>query len=113
VDVPANFAPRLQRSIAAELLDCAHGAIEGHPGHDLRVREVAPRTAHLPDALVRLLPVVDHEVNQVPGQRPRFVVERAHAELPRQMERVEHLAVHVELELRGGALPILTGLDFS
>ena len=64
--------------------------------------ELAARPAHLPDALVRLLPVVDHEVDQVPSQCPRFVVQRADAELARQVERVEHLAVYVELELRGG-----------
>src|SRR5580704_4934851 len=31
-------------------------AIDGDPGHHLRVDEMAPRTAHLPNAIIRLLP---------------------------------------------------------
>ena len=62
------------------------------------MREVAARPAHLPDPFVRLVPGAFEELEQVPLQRPRVVVgvEAVHARL---VQRVHHLAVHVELEL--------------
>ena len=49
----------------AELLDHLHGAIDRHPGHDLRVGEVAPAAAHLPDAVVGPLPGLLDELDQL------------------------------------------------
>ena len=46
-------------------------AVERHPRHHLGVSEVAPRPAHLPDALVGLLPVRFQEFEQGPLDPPR------------------------------------------
>jgi len=62
--VPANLrvnfvshrAPALDRAFLAELLHRLHRAIERHPGHHLRISEVAARPAHLPDPFVGLPP---------------------------------------------------------
>ena len=42
------------RPVEPEALDVLDRAVERHPRHHLRVGEVPPRAAHLPDALVRL-----------------------------------------------------------
>ena len=54
VDLVAERAPAVDRPVEAELLVVAHGAVERHPRHHLRVREVPQRPAHLPDPGVRL-----------------------------------------------------------
>ena len=56
VDPLAQRAPAVDRALEPELLDRADRAVEGDPGHDLGVGEVASAAAHLPDALVRLVP---------------------------------------------------------
>ena len=83
------------------------GAVEGDPGHDLGVGEVPARTAHLPDAVVGLLPdlleVLHHRRQQIAaaarGHRPVCMPRRAG--LHRGAAGVEHLAEDVELELLG------------
>ena len=60
--------------------------------------EVAARPAHLPDPLVGLLPGALEEVHDRPLQRPGVVVGRQ-AVGACLVQRVHHLAVHVELEL--------------
>src|SRR5882672_853450 len=52
VDRVAQDAPLLHRSLAAELLDRLDRAIDGDPGHDLRMGELLSRPADLPDPLV-------------------------------------------------------------
>src|SRR5207245_3476485 len=68
------------------------------PAHDLRVREVPTRAADLPDALIRLHPPVLEVLEQLLLQRPGLIAlaEPVDASL---VQRVEHLAVDVELQL--------------
>ena len=60
--------------------------------------EVPAWAAHFPDAFVRILPGILEESQQAPLQRPSLLrrFELTHAPL---VECVEHLAVHVQLEL--------------
>ena len=67
-------APALDRPLAVELLDRLHAAVHRHPGHHLRVREVAPRPAHLPDPLVRLAPALLEILEQLALEGPRVLV---------------------------------------
>src|SRR5581483_8372786 len=101
-DRVAHVPPAADGPGEAEMLDGAHRAIEGEPCHHLRVREVPARTAHLPDALIRLAPGLLEEVEQRPFDRPS-VRAGGDAGLAGEVHRGEHLAVDVELELaRGG-----------
>src|SRR5262249_57938590 len=49
VDLVANLSPAVERRVELELLRKANGAVEDDPRHHLRVREVSPRAARLPD----------------------------------------------------------------
>ena len=62
------------------------------------------RPPHLPDPLVRLAPVGLQPVEDLARHRPR-VVRRLEALGTGRVQRVDELAVHVELELVGGAVP--------
>src|SRR5207248_7165856 len=96
-----HVSPPVDRTGASEAFDGLDTAVERDPRHHLRVREVALAPAHLPDPLIRLLPRV-LEVSQYPAlKRPRLLghLQVVHTPL---MERVEHLAVDVELELSAG-----------
>ena len=62
-----------------------------------------PAAARLPDALVRLPPVLDHEVNDAREVLPVFLVHLA-AEPAVNVRRVQDLPVDVELELGVGAV---------
>ena len=55
------------------LVDAPHRTVERHPRHHLRVREVAPRSTHLPDPLVGLAPAVLEPLEQLARQRPRLL----------------------------------------
>ena len=77
----------------------ADGAVERHPRHDLRVREVLPRTPHLPDPLVGLVPSVLEEVEQRQVRSTAWTSGSAMPAAAGSGAGVEHLAVHVELEL--------------
>ena len=57
LDLGPAVAPALDSPLEAELFSAVNRPIEGHPGHHLRVRELAARPADLPDALVGLAPV--------------------------------------------------------
>ncbi len=59
-DLVAKGAPFLERPFGAVVLDAAHGAVHHYPGHGLGVGEVLASGAHLPDALVRLVPDLGH-----------------------------------------------------
>ncbi len=98
VDLLAHPAPLIERALHAELLDRPHRPIHGYPGHHPRVRELLAGPAHLPDSLVRVLPVVDNELDEVARQRPGLLV-GADRELTREVQRIQYLAVDVELEL--------------
>ena len=102
VDAVAQLAPAVHRPVVVEALHGPHGAVEGHPGHDLGVDEVAPLAADLPDPLVGLLPGLLEEGEERELEPPRRRLGRQPA-LARLQHRVHQLAVDVELELvRGG-----------
>jgi hypothetical protein len=99
VDLVAQGTPSVGGALEAVLLDGAHGPIDGHPRHDLRVREVLPRSPDLPDALIGSRP---HSL-EVVHQRDLEIPLRAallHAVVTCLVQRVHHLAVHIELKLR-------------
>jgi hypothetical protein len=98
VDLGANPAPVLHRALEAEVFDAAHGAVEREPRHHLRVREMPPRTADLPDPLVRSVPVVNHEIDERPLELPGRLLGRDSRRL-RQVQSGHDLTVDVELEL--------------
>src|SRR5581483_11808016 len=99
VDLVAHPPPPVDGAVdPLAVLDRPDGAVEGDPGHDLRVDEVSALAADLPDPLVghapRLLEVL--EERELDPPRVRVELEPVHARL---IEAVEHLAVDVELEL--------------
>ena len=105
-DVLAQRAPARQslyecrRRVLPEPLDVLDAAIHRHPRHQLGVDEVqVALAADLPDALVGLLPdpldEVDDHRQLIPRNR-RVARDAARARL---VERVERLAVDIELEL--------------
>ena len=98
----AERAPALDRALAPEFLVGADGAVERDPCHHLGVGEVPVRPAHLPDAGVFAAPAVLEPLEQLARQRPDVVVGRRTV-ASGLVERVDHLAVDVELQLlRGG-----------
>src|SRR5438128_8692970 len=98
VDLATDLAPAFDGTGAPEPLDGLNAAVERDPGHDLRVREVTPGPAYLPDPLVGFLPRVLEETEQAPLQRPCLLgdLQVANAGL---VQSVEHLTVDVQLEL--------------
>ena len=59
------------------------------------------RAAHLPDAVVGLLPTVLEEIEKCEDQVARAGIGFVDAEPPGLVEGVDDLSVHVELELLG------------
>src|SRR5207248_9584647 len=78
----------------------AYRAIDCNPCHDLGMHEMTPRTANFPYTLVGSRP----DLLYVPGKRPLEVpgcfkfLQSVFACL---VEGIEHLAIHIELELLG------------
>ena len=97
-----NAAPAIERSGELEFLGQPDRAIEGDPGHHLRMREVPARAADFPDPFVRFLPERLEAADERFLQLPRGRVDR----YPRpqgQVHRIHDFSVHVELSLvRGG-----------
>ena len=88
----------LDGAIEIELFDRLDRAIDRDPRHDLRMGEMAARSAHLPDTFIGLIPGRLQVVHELLLERPCIVLFR-HAMLARYMHGVHHLAIHVELEL--------------
>src|SRR5262245_30599531 len=84
----------------AEILDGPRRAIDGHPGHDLRVGEVAAPTAYLPDALILPLPGSLEKFDEAAQARPATLC-RTQAHFEPRVHAGQNLAVDVELELPG------------
>ena len=101
LDLVPELAPPLHRALAPELLVRADGPVERHPRHHLGMREVAVRAAHLPDPGILAPPAVLEPGEQPAGQRPDVVVRRGPVH-PGLVERVDHLAVDVQLQLVEG-----------
>src|SRR5262249_37917467 len=76
----------------------AHRTIDRDPAQHARVEKLALAAADLPDALVGALPVRAHPVDQPAHVAPQVVRDRLTV-LVEQIDRVEQLAVDVELEL--------------
>src|SRR6266545_5382895 len=73
-------------------------AFERDPTHQLRVHEVAGFASYLPDPLIAFVPALRGRVGQVHEERLR--VGREVGELVGEaIDRIEELAVHVELPL--------------
>ena len=85
------------------LLGQAQAAVESDPAHELRVDEVLPLAAYLPDAFVLLIPVVAHPVDEVVQVRPE-VVRDGCVVLVAEVDGVHELAVDIELQLVGGSV---------
>src|SRR5690606_3815926 len=84
----------------------ADGAVERHPRHELPVDERPAAAARLPDPLVGVVPVLAQPVDDVDDVRPAVVADAPVAERTavEGVDRVERLAVDVELQLVGGAV---------
>ena len=100
VDLVAHPPPALER-VSRQPPSCSQildRPVEGDPRHDLGMREMLRRSAHLPNALVGLIPDLAPNVQARPARsRPR--VDRGQAVAVSMVERVEDLAVNVELRL--------------
>ncbi len=97
------FGPSGHVAGEAEPLPETPGPVKGNPCHGLGVHEVAGTVADLPDAAVRLPPVVGHEVGEAGEVRPlgaHDVVTEGFA----GAQAVEQLAVAVELQLPLGTV---------
>src|SRR5690348_11379980 len=99
----SNRAPTFERPFESALFYGGHRTVEGHPGHHLGVREVLPFAPHLPDAVDRLLPDFLQAPNQLTLQIPAGFF-RSEPSLARQKQRIDDLAVDVELQLLGSGV---------
>jgi len=80
------------------------GPVQGHPDLGPAVGEVLAAAAGLPDPLVRLVPVLAQPVDDLRHRLPALV-RQLQAMAVTEDDRVHRLAVDVELELVGGAVP--------
>jgi hypothetical protein len=94
----AELPPSRERSLEPEFLDVADRTVECRPHHDLGVREVALLTARLPDAVVGLAPRFLEELEDLHFEAP-VLVAPLEPGVPRERQRIDELAVHVELQL--------------
>ncbi len=84
-------------------------AIEGHPRHHFRMREMLRIAPHLPDAGIRLFPLRFERTHERGLQSPiRFGGFNPGA--MGAIHRVQHFAVNVDLELVRGRIPDAYGL---
>ena len=60
---------------------------------------MTPTSAHLPDAFVRLLPIVTEPIQAVPDTDPDVIAD-GHDVFVVQVERIEQLPENIELQLR-------------
>src|SRR4029450_7043532 len=96
VDLVAGLLPAVQRRFQTELLADSNRTVEHDPGHDLGVREVATRSAGLPDAVVGLTPDRLDVVDDRPPTQPASHLDPADDRRAEETDR-EDLAVNVEL----------------
>jgi len=80
------------------------GPVQGHPDLGPAVGEVLAAAAGLPDPLVRLVPVLAQPVDDLRHRLPALV-RQLQAVAVAEDDGVHRLAVDVELELVGGAVP--------
>jgi len=102
-DPVPRLVPLRERSRKRALGRQADRPVEGHPAHHSREDELLPASAHLPDALVRPVPVRGEPVHQPHEVRPG-VVPHGRAILVVQVHGVHQLAVDVEVEVVEGSV---------
>ena len=103
-------APAVDRARAGRALGRLDGAVERDPRQHLRVREVAARPAHLPDALVGLVPGALEELEQrcaATTTRDR----RGSRPCTRAWEHVHHSPYTSSWNCSCAALPMRTGRE--
>jgi hypothetical protein len=81
------------------------GAVQGHPDLEPAVGEVLAAATGLPDPFVRLVPVLAQPVDDLRHRHPALVRQLHALDAVTEDDRVHRLAVDVELELAGGAVP--------
>src|SRR5215211_6697374 len=74
MDPGAQRAPFIDWSLKTVLLHPRDGPVDSNPGHQLRMGEVPPRPAHLPDAAVGLAPFLGDKPHQHPLHTPRVSI---------------------------------------
>ena len=89
----------------------ADHTVEGDPAHQPAVCEVLPAAAGLPDPFVGLIPVIAHPVRDLTELDPPGVSDSQAAAVG-EPDRVQQLAVDVQLKLVSGAVadPYRTGV---
>ena len=85
-------------ALKSKFLERADGAVERDPSHDLGMGELLAFAAHLPDSFVRLSPDL-FEVGTEGGLHRPTLGLSGDPVLARDVERVEQLAVDVDLQL--------------
>ena len=98
VDALTNLAPPIQLRGKLMFLRGLDRAVDGHPRHHFRMREVLPGRAHLPYSFVRFRPDRGNVIGQLALHGPGCFSRRQSREA-RMMQRIRHLAIHVELVL--------------
>src|SRR6185312_740952 len=104
MDFRANLFPAVERTLFAKFFNRADGAIEGYPRHHFREHEVPSAAANLPNALVRLRPDLFEVRDQRFLQSPACL-QLGQAFSPRLVQRIENLAVDIQLKLLRGGIP--------
>src|SRR5579863_2308740 len=92
----AQRPPALDRTVHLETLDGLDRTVEGHPGHHLGIGEMLLIAAHLPDAVIGLLPDGLKMVEQPFLEVPSLLV-AAELAMPAVMQRIHDLTIDVDL----------------
>ena len=97
INLRARIHPLYHRSGQAALSGQAQRPIESHPGHDSRVDKVLASPAHLPDALVGLVPVSLQPLEQATEVCPQVIRDGVIAVI--DIDCIHQLAVDIQLIL--------------
>lgn len=103
MDVICERAPTCGGLGLAVRLGNLDGAVEGHPGHDLRIGEMLALAAHLPYAFIGLHPDF-FEKGQNGSRQFASAVMRRKPALAGLQQGVGHLAIDIELHLFGSGI---------
>ena len=103
VDLVPLDDPPGEGSRPSPMLSQANGAIQCYPRHQAAVGEVLAASSGLPDAFLRLIPVLAEPVDYVRQSGPEFVPHLQAVDVG-EMDGIHRLAVDVELQLIGRAV---------
>ncbi len=98
VDLVAHLEPAAAIGREGPLVGEAQAPVDGDPAHELRVDEVAPSAANLPDPFVGFVPVIAHVIEQALQLAPQVIGDRS-AVFVVEIDRIEQLAVDIQLGL--------------